>query len=115
MSTERYNGWANYETWVTNLWIDEGYAGGSEAVFEKAKELLGDSDPKDATRELTDWLQAAIEVDLDVLTEGKLTSGLFSDLLGHAMDRIDWREIAEHYIGDAIVELDITKDEEEEA
>ena len=82
MCTE-YNGYSNYATWATALWLDNEpstnedlyeLANSDKEVYEKA-ELLEDS-VKDSD-----------------MVRPRLEYGLGSDLLNHALGSIDWREI----------------------
>jgi len=80
-----YNGWPTYETWLVNLW-------------------LGNDPATDATcRELAAWADSAAgaaEALKDLVEEGspfQEQSGLYVDLLGAALARVDWRALAEHY------------------
>ena len=105
MPRERtYNGWKNYQTWATNLWIGEGYAFGIEAVEDRAKELVKDEvdrlslNPRgDAARALADELDCLISDQIADRLIDNPESGLERDLLGYAMAGIDWEEIARHY------------------
>ena len=112
MAEHGYNGWKNYPTWVANLWIDEGYAYGSEAVADRAQQLVRDEidrlsiDPRsDAASALADELEEIITEQIEERLgidgrSGKALGesiGLERDLLGFAFQMIDWREIAEHY------------------
>lgn len=99
-----YNGWTNKSTWLVNLWIDnDGYAGGALEVSEQADKFvadaLGDStdDPLgDATADLAEWIEEAITENLGE------HDGLLDDLLGYALALVNWHEIAEHYVKDAL-------------
>lgn len=100
-----YNGWTNKETWLANLWIDEGYAGGTQAVQERAEDLVRDEidrlsfDPRgDAASALADEIKELVEGDISERICS--TSGLEHDLLAGAISQINWREIAEHYTAD---------------
>ena len=81
MSGEGYNGWANYETWLVNMWA------GDDETFR-------DLGTKDATGEsLKDYILDC----WDDLTPNVATSGLFADLMNAALRSVDWRELAETY------------------
>lgn len=102
-----YNGWKNYQTWATNLWIGEGYAFGTDAVLDRAKELVKDEidrgsiNPRgDATHALADELDHLISEQIADRLIDTEESGLERDLLGYAMAAIDWEEIARHYTAD---------------
>jgi len=90
----RYNGWANYETWATALWLDN-EAGAHEYHRERARELI-DENPRDrALQTLADELKASHE---DGASERLgASSDVFSDLLNAALAEVDWAEIAEHF------------------
>ena len=110
-----YNGWTNWETWVTNLWIDnDGYAGGSLGVSEEADRIVkgkldNDDALGDATSELADWLKDTI--DNDLREHNGTVAGLLSDIVNDFIKTVDWRDIAEHYCKDA---LGTAKEEEGE-
>ena len=89
-----YNGWTNYETWVTKLWIDEEegsyhywreraqeYAESEESFMENAYNL---------SQELKDTYEE----------EMPETEGVWSDLLRSAFQAINWHEIAESLLNE---------------
>ena len=110
MSSESYNGWRNYETWVTALWMDS-EQGTLELVEEWADEELesADGDTDDAERELARRIE---EMHDENVPTGD--SGVFADLLSHAMGCIDWREIASHYMSEAKLRYDEAHADESE-
>lgn len=81
---ERYNGWANYETWVCNLWIDE--TGYNIHLQEIGKEY----DAYNLSKVIEDYFELQLE-DLE------LQSGFFMDILNSAMRTVNFYEIAKHY------------------
>lgn len=89
---EKYNGWSNYQTWVFNLWFD--------AAFEDvAERFFRDCDtPTQAITELEIFIKAYAE-ELNPLGDG---ASAWTDLLGHAVGMIDFREIARHYIDEPV-------------
>jgi hypothetical protein len=96
-----YNGWSNYETWLVKLWIDnDGYAGGAESVADQAKYFLSrdTAEGEEATEALARWIEDAIDQDIDNSDEKALTEGLFADLLGRSLGKVNWDEIAAAYI-----------------
>jgi hypothetical protein len=102
--SDGYNGWSNRETWLANLLIaNDGYAGGADEVDRMAREALedADGDRDDATYNLSKQIEAAIDSDYEQTVKA---SGLFDDLLGGALARIDWYEIARHYVDYAVSE-----------
>lgn len=87
----KYNGWANYETWAVNLWLEN-----EESSYRywraRAKEVRGQG-PKAAAREiLATELKTVLEDDMPEL------EGPFADLLNSALDEVDWHEIAKNLL-----------------
>lgn len=90
-----YNGWTNYQTWVVNLWLTND-SGSDELLREWAREELDSADgDKD---EACYVLAKRIEDQHDEFMPE--TTGVYADLLGHALRMVDWREIAQHVIDD---------------
>lgn len=87
MADETYNGWKNYETWAVGMFLDGNYTG--EGTYRAVLEIAEDSDPANLADALRDF------VNEEVLPEGE-PSGLAGDLLGAALDEVDWDELAEH-------------------
>jgi len=85
-----YNGWKNYETWNVALWIGDGAFYGSNYWLDRAGEV---SDAHQLAGEMRD-------VVLDE-AEALVSGGPFADLLPAALGRVDWDEIARHYMEDA--------------
>jgi hypothetical protein len=101
---KRYNGWTNYETWVTALWLDNEYA--TQCYWRSATSESRVSAP--LSRQVKDgyWTitEAARFTLADRLKE-EVTAGapigdasLWADLLGAALDEVNWQEIADHYL-----------------
>ena len=90
MSDEQgYNGWKNYPTWAVNLWIDNDQGTQSYAL-EIAENALEDSHPRyEVSSQLKHWVREEIETD---------DASMASDLLGYALDMVDWYEIADAYL-----------------
>lgn len=104
-----YNGWTNYPTWVTKLWIDNDqaeYNYWTTVARDLAREDLpkGEYDPEDETPEqmrrrkvwaLSESLKDAKEENC------QLDGSVYGDLLSYALGCVNWMEIAEAMLDDA--------------
>ena len=83
---DTYNGWSNYPTWNVNLWLsnDEGlYSVVSRGPYERAA--------------LADYIKTFVRDEL----APDLGASFAADLLGYALDQVDWYEIADAWIESA--------------
>ncbi len=104
MEATTYNGWTNYETWVTALWLDN-EAASFEYWQDQARSSLAEAPH---SRRVTEWgftrrdaavLELAERLKAAVCEMNPLqAASVFSDLLWAAIGEIDWREIAGHYV-----------------
>lgn len=103
MSDETYNGWTNYETWCVNLWLSN-----EEPLYREALELVSapidllgsescyvyveeDRRPRIAAADrLKRWVCDDLAADLG--------ASFAADLLGSALDNVDWFEIADAWL-----------------
>ncbi len=89
-----YNGWANYETWVVKLWMDN-----EQPTYDYWRDiasgyiLLGDADSK-RTGPLAERLKDDYQANLPIV------EGVWSDLLQSALSEVDWYEIADSILDD---------------
>lgn len=87
-----YNGWTNYETWTVNLWMDNE----QEYWSEHARKTLKSATCKDvAIQSLADSMQGEHEAEPAI-------DGVYADLLNAALGEVNWREIASHWLDEAI-------------
>jgi len=86
--SEGYNGYTNYQTWVTALWMD------NEPVSNEYLYELANREPV-YTSEFTELCEQAeyLEDYVKQMLLDEQPNGLGSDLLQHSIGRIDWREI----------------------
>jgi hypothetical protein len=98
MTAEKYNGWTNYETWDTALWMGESDSYYNEIAQEAYNQAEADGTftrEERAAFDLEDRLKDDFEENAP-----ELPAGFYSDMLTAAMSEINWYEIAEHYIED---------------
>lgn len=102
----KYNGWANYETWVCKLWMDNeqnSYLYWAEAAREAVQESdsslqvrRGIWSPNDAPQ-----IQLANRLKQEVTDAAPdLGASLYADLLFAGLSEIDWFEIADALLDD---------------
>lgn len=115
---KRYNGWANYPTWNVLLHINND--GSSEFWMERALELVKENTSSEYStlKEVVVYaLQAELKESHETMAEEAGLSGCLSDIMGLALQQVDWYEIAESLYDDADEEYAFKDDmdEEEEA
>ena len=96
--SDGYNGYTNYETWVTSLWMDN-EPNTNEYLYELANR---ESAHESEIAELVDKADALEEYVKEMVLSNPPTifghtNGLGTDLLTHAIGGINWREIIESH------------------
>lgn len=91
MSDEGYNGWRNYPTWAVNLWLNNDQ-GSQDWALDITRAAL-DNDGAHKRYDVSSELKYAVRE----MTEND-SATLASDLLGYALDCVDWYEIADAFI-----------------
>lgn len=81
----QYNGWSNYPTWVTHLWLTN-----EPNLYEAARRVVANAKSR---RDKEFNLENFVEE--EVLGEHLSQAGLASDLLGWAIHIVNWRELVE--------------------
>lgn len=105
---EKYNGWSNYETWLFNLWFDNSFDDDAADFLSRAEPVYSWQTKKDvAISDLEDYMNQYIED--EILPD---SASFASDLIGAALSRIDFREIATSIIDN--IEEDIEEEDEED-
>ena len=109
MTDEKYNGWTNYETWNVALWIDN-----DEGMYYTARDMAAsigeamddprdDDEIRDGRYTLADQLKGWIEEVAEMTCPGCVEGASFvSDLFGAALGSVNWYEIAENKLDDAL-------------
>lgn len=119
MPDDTYNGWTNYETWNVKLWIDNEepsyklWREITKNAWSRRTELTISANvhfdspiiPERAAvrRALANMLQDHYESAADKLTG---ITGTFTDLMTHALARVNWTEIADSMIDSHLEDLD---------
>jgi len=99
MTDNTYNGWANKETWLVNLWYGDDLAqiiADDSGIYEDECEVGIDAN------EAEEWIRYIAE-EVEALSQPP-KSGLISDFLETCWAEVSWVEIAES-VSDAAKEL----------
>lgn len=106
---KEYNGYTNYETWNCALWLDNDQ-GTQLMMQEKAIELVEAMDnPNDkleietATQDMEAFLESIVD-DMQETMGFHIEASMFSDMLNAALREIDYYDIAESQLADALRE-----------
>ena len=96
-----YNGWKNYPTWAVDLWLsnDEGLYRQTLEIVTNAKAGsfdTGEPSPETPRLAVADALREWVHDDL----APDLGASFAADLLGYALDQVDWFEIADAWLED---------------
>lgn len=92
-----YNGWSNYPTWAVNLWLanDEGLSNATRTLVSETLDEVGDEHDR-ARGSVADALKRWVRDDL----APDLGATFAADLLGYALDEVDWYELAQAWLED---------------
>lgn len=93
MNENTYNGWANYCTWAAALWLDN-----EEATYKYFRELAAEIKEEEADEQARKYqLENAIKEFIEE-NAPELSASMYSDLLGFAMQEINYYEIASNIL-----------------
>src|SRR5262245_30590295 len=101
MSSHPKDLWSNEETWLVQLWLMDNK--GANEIAKKAAREAWDSAKADqllarvdnATVTLALWLKDSIEANNPLADRDR---DMYVELMKSALDRVEWREIARHWI-----------------
>lgn len=93
MTDETYNGWKNYPTWNVNLWLNN-----DEGLYHQTLAMVSEirNHAKLVRVETADMLKSFVCEEL----APDLGASFAADLLGYALDQVDWFEIADAWLED---------------
>jgi hypothetical protein len=98
MATEssKYNGWANYETWCVNLWMDNEYPNYWPDRAQELWEECEEPRTKVWTQSECARFQLADEMKEWFADNNPLAdqANVYSDMLNAAFSEVNWSEIA---------------------
>jgi len=86
--TQGYNGWSNYPTWAVNLWLAN-----DEGLYNETRYRVG-ATMNEGRAAVADAIKGYVVDDL----APDLGASFAADLLGYALDEIDWNEIADAWL-----------------
>ena len=92
-----YNGWTNYETWLTNLHYD-GFC------FEDQVNdgVFDDMDDDEIRVYVRDYIEESIK---DMVEEYTPDNLFIQDLINSALCEVDWHDIADQYMEDIMSDM----------
>ena len=106
-ATEKsYNGWTNWETWAVALWLnndEESYSdvrAAARRALARAEQGHEYFTPREHARRIL--AKAIIEYVESLPQIASILEGanMASDLLGAALDEVNWDEIAQYFLDD---------------
>lgn len=100
-SCREYNGWKNYETWNVALWIDNDE--GSYRYWREVAQEIRDEDRKanpfsQLSRDEWNVYELAKRLKDEISDNAPALDGTYGDLLGAALDEVDWHAIAQNLL-----------------
>lgn len=103
---EKYNGWTNYETWLTALWFLDWHLTGADFLTDEEIEEAAQARTEYDFYRIAGRLAERVRDQVEEFRELESNcSGLFSDLLNAALSRVDWADIANAWLSDLVEEV----------
>lgn len=88
-----YNGWANYETWVINMWLSN-----DEGIYEETNGII-EQQLNEPVITACEALKDFVEELAEATTSGVLGGSSFvTDLFQGALSEVDWREVVTNWV-----------------
>ena len=107
MTDTKYNGWTNYETWLTNLHFEC-----FEFTDEVDEGMFDDLSRDEVKSWISNYIQECVEQtayeDIELGTPNRL---FITDMIQSFLGEVDWDDIADHYIDDVMQAVEERKDE----
>ena len=105
-----YNGWTNYETWLTNLYFDDFTDAFSEMTEDGQFDDLEDDDILD---QVTEYIETFIDDYISQIVSS--TDNFVTDIISSFIQEVDWKDIADHYVADIVADVAIRNKDKEAA
>jgi len=93
MAQNEYKGFANWETWVVNLWIDN-----DQKLYEYYGNVARVEVSKNKGHPKSTAFQLSLTLNEQFDTWMPAVEGPYLDLLNGAMSEINWHQIARHLV-----------------
>lgn len=91
-----YNGWSNYETWATKLWIDnDNIFSNIVKEINQPKNYPCDGSGLNIIRKVAERIEGYF-----IKNNPIKNSSVYFDLLNAALRKVDWWEIADHIVNE---------------
>jgi hypothetical protein len=104
-----YNGWTNYETWLTNLYFNDFTSQFEEMTEEGQFDEMDDDEILDCC---TDYIEQCV----DDTVSYSVNSGdnFVCDIISSFIQDVDFKEIAKHYLSDVVADVAVRNKDKEE-
>lgn len=99
MTNEKYNGWANWETWTINLYF------GDDTEYHQSMAEQSEFD----SAEMADLIEAWVDDYLRDTLGTSVFQGLAGEFVTAGLEQVDWHELAESWLSDCEKPLDENK------